>query len=378
MDPADLVHMLPLVSAALWSFIAVGGFGRYGGTSPFVRALILFCALVSAGCLADWYFLTFVSAADSLAVILAAGTRTTFLAAASLVILLASKWIAWGHSRYDGLLLLPLAGAVFLVWDGMITSVTQAPWGPQIDRDPLRFGLFAAQELAYYLAAVYFSLSLVNRRWDLPPRLRRSALLSIWALVVFVALWLVTNFASTMFQLSLPPLFSSLLFIPALLDAIAFGRLTPEEMGDIFRAVSEINRRVLALYVFYRSGEPLATVGASQSLPMEAEQLESVLRVVGNFVETSMRNPRGYPVTSMQFDRLGMLAIRGNTLIVAAVYDGPAYDALRSELQRKMSIFEEAHEDELRTLDGASRIADVIADDLSALLLPSMANRRAA
>jgi hypothetical protein len=81
-----------------------------------------------------------------------------------------------------------------------------------------------------------------------------------------------------------------------------------------------------------------------------------------------MRRFRGYTTTSMNFDRLGILAVRGEFVIVAAVFEGPAYDALRSELRRSMQAFEAAHRLELATWEGASRIADGIADDLSALL----------
>lgn len=369
----DLVQYLPLVSAALWLLVGVGAFARYGLSSPFVRALALFCVLVSAWALVDWYFLTYTDAGDPLVPtpfipILVSNIRASILAVASLVILLASKWITRGHSRYDALLALPVLGSLAVIWTGMTTGAQQVAWGPQLVRDPIRYGLFVIQASAYFAAAIVFALSLAAGRHDVPPRLRRPALLSIGGLVLFVVLWLSTNVYTNLTQSPGQPLFSSVLFIPALMDVFAFAPRTPEEMGEIFRAVSRVERRVIGLYVFYRSGEPLVAVGASRSLPIEAEQLEGILNIVGNFVETSMRRFRGYTTTSMNFDRLGILAVRGEFVIVAAVFEGPAYDALRSELRRSMQSFETAHRAELETWEGASRIADAVADDLSALI----------
>ena len=70
----------------------------------------------------------------------------------------------------------------------------------------------------------------------------------------------------------------------------------------------------------------------------------------------------------MAFDRLGILAVRGQFVMVAAIFEGAAYDALRSELRRRMRNFEEAHLADLATWEGASRWADALADDLAGLL----------
>ncbi len=373
----DVVHIFPLVSSLLWAIISFGAFARYSVASPFVRALTLFCALVAAGSFLDWYLLTFVNPKAVAFAIALANVRTSLLTFASLVILFASKWISRGHSRYDPILAVPVAGALVLVWTGMTTSVSAAPGGePVFGRDPARFSLFVAQEVAYYLAAVALALSLLAKRSDLPARLRRPALLSIGSLVVFVILYIPTNVYTALAQVQGLPLFSSVSFIPAIMVAAAFLPRTREELGEIFRAVSDVERRVLALYVFYRTGEPLVALGTARSLPIEAEQLEGVLGIVGDFVETSMRKFRRYDMTSMQFDRLGIVAVRGEWLIAAAVYDGAAYDALRSELRRGLEAFETRHRDELTTLEDAALIADVAADDLNALLQPPSARPR--
>src|SRR5207249_10163185 len=95
------------------------------------------------------------------------------------------------------------------------------------------------------------------------------------------------------------------------------------------------------IYMFYRTGEPLVALASSLNLPIGAEQLEGPLAGVGNFVETSVPLSRGYAVTAMRYEGLGIVAVRGEFVIVAAVYDGPAYDALRSELTQALKVFEE-------------------------------------
>src|SRR3989304_10479272 len=81
--------------------------------------------------------------------------------------------------------------------------------------------------------------------------------------------------------------------------------------------------RAIAVYLFYRSGEPLVALASGGNLPIEAEMLEGLLSVVGNFVETSVRGARGYAVTAMKYDGLGIVAVRGEFVTGAA----PLYGA---------------------------------------------------
>lgn len=125
---------------------------------------------------------------------------------------------------------------------------------------------------------------------------------------------------------------------------------------------------VVAAYVFYRTGEPLAALASSRTLPIEAEQLEALLSVVGNFVETSTSSLKGYAATAMVYDNLGIIAVRGRQIIAAVVYEGPVYAALRKELRKTVQEFEEHRAAELASFDSASRVAEEAADELSKLL----------
>ena len=126
--------------------------------------------------------------------------------------------------------------------------------------------------------------------------------------------------------------------------------------------------KVVAAYVFYRTGEPLAALGSSRTLPIEADQLEALLSVVGNFVETSTSSFKGYATTAMVYDNLGIVAVRGRQIIAAVVYEGAVYSALRRELLRTVQEFETRRAADLTSFDAASRAAEEAADELARLL----------
>src|SRR5438046_10248526 len=92
--------------------------------------------------------------------------------------------------------------------------------------------------------------------------------------------------------------------------------------------------RAIAVYLFYRSGEPLVALAAGRDLPIEAETLEGLLSVVGNFIETSVRGSRGYATTAMRYDEFGIVAVRGEFVLGSRVNDGSAHDTLTGDLRR--------------------------------------------
>ena len=370
MTPTDaLLLVLPLVSAALWLAIGFSLFWRYGFGSPFQRSLIAAALLLGGYSLVDWFFLhTANPVGNKTLVIGLAEVRSTTLTLSFLFILLASKWLYFGHSRYDIPIALVALGSLVLVWGGMTKEVQAADWGPVLVRDRLLYLTWLAIQLAFIAGAVVLLLGIYAARRDLPGRLRLRISGSAAGLLTLLAVWLSTNVYATLAQSGSVPWFSSLLVLPAGVFVAAFLPLRTDEIGEVFRAVSAIERRVNAIYVFYRTGEPLVALGSARNLPIEPEQLQGILELVGDFVETSMKELRRYAVTSMHFDRLGILAVRGQYVIVAAVYEGPAYDALRSELIRTLQSFEARRWKDLSEWEGAGRIAEEVADELSALI----------
>ncbi|MGI0148234.1 MAG: hypothetical protein ACREDF_01700 [Thermoplasmata archaeon] len=129
--------------------------------------------------------------------------------------------------------------------------------------------------------------------------------------------------------------------------------------------------RAIAVYLFYRSGEPLVALAAGRNLPIEAEMLEGLLSVVGNFVETSVPGSRGYAVTAMKYDELGIVAVRGEFLIGAALYDGPKYESLKGDLLRTVRDLEDRHWRNLSSWEDATKVAETAGEELSKLLRTS-------
>ncbi len=373
MTPVDvLLLVLPAISAASWLAIGVWPSWRYRFASPFQRSLSGAALCFGGYAIVDWFFLNladFVPATSTATLVILAEVRGTALTLAFLLALLATKWVYSGHSRVDLLIAAVSLGSLALVWGGMSADVLSplAPWGPVLLRNQLLYLAWLAIQLAYIAAAAVVVLGIYAARRDLPQRLRIRIAASAGALLALMALWISTNVYAALVPGGIP-WFSSLLWIPASFFVAAFLPLKTEEIGEIFRAISAVERRVSAVYVFFRTGEPLVAIGSSRSLPIEPEQLEGVLDLVGNFVETSLREMHGYAVTSMHFDRLGILAVRGQYVIVAAVFEGPAYDALRSELIRTLQSFEERRWKDLSEWEGAGRVAEELADELSVLI----------
>ncbi len=366
-----LLIALPLVSAACWLAIGIWPFVRYRYGSPFQRTLTAAALLLGVYAIVDWVFLQvnwIFPASYHDAAILMSEVRASVFSVAVVLLFLASKWLYLGHARYDAVLVVPALASLAVIWGGMTTDVAVAEWGPQLIRDPALYAGWVGVQMVYILAAVAMTFALFRARRDMPHRLRWRIVWSAASLLAILAAWSTTNVYNNLTQTAGVPWFSSLLIVPAAIVIAAFLPLSPEEIGDVYRAVSGVERHVTALYVFYRGGEPLAAVASGQKFPIEAEQLQGVLEIVGNFVETSMKQFRGYTVTAMRFDRLGIVAVRGEFIIVAAVYEGPAYDALRSELLRGVRDFEARRWERLATWEGASGIAEEVADDLSRLL----------
>jgi len=126
--------------------------------------------------------------------------------------------------------------------------------------------------------------------------------------------------------------------------------------------------RAIAVYLFYRSGEPLVALAAGRDLPIEAETLEGLLSVVGNFVETSVRGSRGYATTAMRYDEFGIVAVRGEFVIGAALNDGTAHDSLKADLLRIVRDFEERHWRNLASWEAATKLSDQASEEFSKLL----------
>ena len=352
----DAPRIVSLGSGIAWWVVGFIPVIRTRLASPLERGLA-----ATAFFLGGWAFLEAVypilfGASPDLALI---GLRLTFITFGTLALLLTVKWVARGPSRYDPLLLLPVIGSLGLAWTELPARAGSPSWG---------YGLWAVQQIVYVAASVVLTVSSVRGRKDPSTAFRWRSIWTLGILLAAVALSLAANIFDTLTS-SFDELWSaSFLLIPAVLVLAAILPLSTDDWNRAFRGASAIQERVTAIYMFYRTGEPLVALASSRNLPIGAEQLEGLLAVVGNFVETSVPLSRGYAVTAMRYEGLGIVAVRGEFVIVAAVYDGPAYDALRGELTRALKAFEERSWRQLGTWEDATSVAEAAANELSNFL----------
>jgi hypothetical protein len=357
-----------LISAILWAGIGIWPFLRYRFFSPFERSMTAFAILISIWAGLDWFFLGLTDPTQANLAVLLSNIRISVFTAAILALVLSSKWIYLGHSRWDLLIGLPVAGSLLIIWTGLTSDVQPASWGPRLIRDPFRYALWATQQVAYIGTSVVLTTALWLQRKHLASKLRSRIFWTAGSLLAMLIISLSTNIYNNVTQTAGVPWLSSLLIVPAAIIMVALIPLSLEEIDELFRGVSAVEERARAVYLFYKSGEPLVALSADRTYPIEAEQLEGVLSIVGNFVETSVARGHRYDITAMRYDALGILAVRGQFVIAAAVYDGRAYDALRSELLRIVRKLEDRFGQNLTTWEQATRVAEMVANELSALI----------
>src|SRR2546430_13817035 len=87
----------------------------------------------------------------------------------------------------------------------------------------------------------------------------------------------------------------------ALMLALPFGTHFRPPAGD---------RQMRAVYLFPRTGEPVAMGAPDPAPPFAPEQLEPIIWTVRGFVETGMPENQGYDLTNIRFDEEALGAVR--------------------------------------------------------------------
>ncbi len=124
---------------------------------------------------------------------------------------------------------------------------------------------------------------------------------------------------------------------------------------------------VRAVFLFHRSGDPLATVASDFVPPIAADQLGPVLTAVRTFVGTPTTNHTFRP-TNERFGDEGLVAVHGRFVSACAVYRGSGDGPLGRELVRFLREFEEANAAHLETWGDATSVAAVASSAISGLV----------
>jgi hypothetical protein len=359
---------LPLASAGAWFAVAVGPAVRFRLGSPLERSFALFAFLLGVWAGLDWAFLSLGDPSQADLAVTLSNARVSVAMVAALALLLAAKWLYLGHAPWDALLALPVAAGLVVPWTGLVSGIAFTASGPQVFRDPVRYAICAGEEIAYFGAAAVFLVAVYFRRKAMPRRLRwrglavgASFLLSLW-------IWLSTNVYGYFAQDASVRWLSSFLVVPALVVLAAFAPLSEEDLGALFRALSAVEERVIAVYLYYADGQPVVALTSSKSFDIEAEQAERMIGIARDFMNDGLRTGQSFKATTLRSGDKGLVAVSSQHVTAAALCASTVYDAILSELLHFVREFERGHAASLGTWEQATRVADSAARGLSPLL----------
>jgi len=366
--PIGPLQILPLVAAGTWFVLAGLRIRRNRLASPLEIALTVFPILLGTWIVLDWARFGLLAGQPDAVVVGVSIVGLAIISGAVLALLLSAKWLLLGHSRWDALLAVPPALALLPMPFGGIGPFEAAEWGVAVNVDAALFLPWAAVQLAYVLGAVVLLGGLSARLRPPDQKLHR---LFLGIAGGFLLLFVIGSLSAVSSLVTGPtgyPWYSSAMALPAAALLAVFLRLGPEDLADLLRALSRMEERVVAVQAFYRDGQPLVSLSARRLGDIDTGNIQGILRTIEAFVETSLPLSRGYAVTGVRFEGQGVLAVRGQYIIGVAVYDGPAYDAVRSGLVRAVREFEDEHWAALGTWEGAARLVEAAAQKLSTVL----------
>src|SRR5437667_8995302 len=239
-DPCDRCRRLPMAltldalgivavaSAIGWWAVGIVSAVRSRVASPFERALATASFLIGA--------LAFVTPYASVSVDgPLANLRLTFIALATLLVLLATKWISRGHSRYDALLVLPVIASLALIWDGFVPNGFDSAWPSYV--------FWALQQIPYLAAAIVLWATLHRGTGDPATPIHQRFFWTVGILVMILAIGLGTNVAGRFSPTTGAPWLASFLLIPAAIALIAIVPLTHVGRREQLRVVAAIEAR---------------------------------------------------------------------------------------------------------------------------------------
>src|SRR5439155_1940193 len=182
----DALGIVVVASAIGWWAVGIVSAVRSRVASPFERALATASFLI--GALSFFTPYASVSVDGPLAHL-----RLTFLGLATLLVLLATKWISRGHSRYDALLVVPVIASLTLIWDGFVPNGFDSEWPSYV--------FWALQQIPYLAAAIVLWATLYRGRGGLATPVHQRFFWTVGIFIMILSIGLGTNIAG-MFPLT--------------------------------------------------------------------------------------------------------------------------------------------------------------------------------
>src|SRR5207244_9187419 len=100
---------------------------------------------------------------------------------------------------------------------------------------------------------------------------------------------------------------------------------------------------VRAVYLFHRSGEPVAMVASDRLPPFAAKDLEPIVGSVRDFAEASFPARQGSDITRLRFDEESLVGVRGVDGNVCAILCGLGAETVRRELTHFVAVWESTY-----------------------------------
>ena len=343
MEPLELLRFTPLLTAALWLGIVVYRVARDRYRSWAELLLLATCLALAGYAAADAAFLNAPDAAFAEDAIRVSFTFRTLLAASFLLL----GAVLYGRMRRTyGLLAVPSALALVLVWSGLVVGVVPAPggaWPYDATYDALAYGLWLGFALACVVAGLALLTATLAQIRRLAPRLGRRMRLELSAAAGAVLLGEAILLLGPAFGLALPPLLSTLLAIPgvAAFAAMSPGRETPFlEAADRWKAR---DYRVRAALLTDAEGVLLGSAVRPGAPAVDGVFYSSALEVIQDFLRTSFASLQGRWLRSLVHGGTTFVLERGRTACLTLVLEGKENDQLRRRMRDALLSYEAAN-----------------------------------
>ncbi len=326
----DAVHILPFVSAGVWTLAGLASIPRTRPRMPTESAFLLFTGLLGLWALLDGILFQTGDAGVAIGLVRA---RDAVASVGGLFLLCFAKWSTKGRAPTDLAFVVPVLGAIVLGWVGTDGIAIEA-WGPRAIRSLPFFAAWFAQSFVYVMASFAYLARGLRALWRQDRRIALRGVSVVVATAVATVLAVSTNIAIGLMGSTAPPPFSSLLLIPgaALLAAALVAPIPRSRLVDALqRMVLAFDRDILGAAVL---GEDGAVFGIALQKPMD-EQVDDLPEAMVAVQQSLVSSPRRPPsrVLRVPSADVTFLVRSGSGMTLVVALRGPSHDFLEAAVE---------------------------------------------